>query len=465
MKVKKTVLNIYNGTIKGIIRLLMFGACLNAATAVVGLTPGVSEALVARREVLPNGLKVIVSERHNLPIVKMELIVAASRLDEPAAKAGLASLTADMLLEGTIGHSSKEIIEEIEFMGASLDVISEADYTAIKLSALKKDFNRAFEIFADCLLHPAFADTELNQKKELVLGALKQKEESPHFVANRAFISEVFGNTPYGRISTGTPDTVSAIKRQDIVNFHAGHYRPSNSILAVAGDITYEEVNLLITKYLGNWKGKQVKDRSKTQADKPLAKKTAIIDRDITQANIILGGRGIKRDNPDYYTVSVMNYILGGGGFASRMVKTIRDNMGLAYDVHSYFLTYKYGGDFRVSIQTKNEFANTAIAEILKQIKTMKETLVTDDELRDAKSYLTGSFPRRLDTTDKVVTFMAQTEFYGLGLDYDKNYIGYINAITKEDIKRVAARYLNDTIYQLVIVGNKAKLSVAQDSK
>ncbi|QWR78282.1 M16 family metallopeptidase [Candidatus Magnetomonas plexicatena] len=454
MKIRKQTFNIY---------------CIAAALIVLfigALIPGVLEAVEGRREVLPNGLRVIVSERHNLPIVKLEMIVAASKLDESAAKAGLSHLVAEMLLEGTKGHSSKEIIEEIEFMGASLEVNSEADYTSIRLSALKKDFNRAFEIFADCMLHPAFSDTELTQKKELILGALRQNEDSPHFVANKAFMSEVFGNSPYGRLSTGTPETINAIKRPDIVKFHQEHYVPSNSIIAVAGDITYDEIAALITKHMGNWKGKPIKERGKIKAENyHNKKKITVIDRDITQSNIILGGAGIKRDNPDYYAIDVMNYILGGGGFASRMVKTIRDDMGLAYDVHSHSFAYKYGGFFMVSIQTKNEYANTAITEILKQIKTMKETPVTDDELNDAKSYLTGSFPRRLDTTDKLVTFMALTEFYALGLDYDKRYISFINNITKEDVKRVALKYLTDTNYQLVIVGSKSKINAAQDVK
>ncbi|MBF0518793.1 MAG: insulinase family protein [Nitrospirae bacterium] len=285
-------------------------------------------------------------------------------------------------------------------------------------------------------------------------------------MANRAFISEVYGNSPYGRLSTGTPKTINTIKQQDLVNFHHERYVPSNSILAVAGDITYDEVAALVDKHMGNWKEGHVKARGAIKSEKYLTKKNVtLIDRDITQANIILGGVGIKRDNPDYYTISVMNYILGGGGFASRMVKTIRDDLGLDYDVHSHFLAYKYGRDFRVTTQTKNEFAKTSIAEILKQIKIMKETLVKDEELSDAKSYLTGSFPRRLDTTDKVVTFMAQTEFYGLGLDYDKRYIDYINGITKEAVKRVALKYLNDTNYQLVIVGSKSKINAAQDVK
>jgi zinc protease len=170
-----------------------------------------------------------------------------------------------------------------------------------------------------------------------------------------------------------------------------------------------------------------------------------------------VGHLGISRDNPDYYAVSVMNYMLGGGGFSSRLMQSVRDKMGLAYDVHSFFSAYKEEGSFQIGIQTKNESANVALDEILRQIERMRSEMVSDEELSDAKAYLTGSFSRRLDTSRKIADFFASAEFHGLGADYIKKYPAYINSVTKEDVLRVAKKYLDTEHYVLVVVANQEK--------
>ncbi|MBF0317792.1 MAG: insulinase family protein [Nitrospirae bacterium] len=435
-------------------------------TILLVVFPLTAHALDVRREVLMNGLTLLHMERGNLPVVKINLLIRASKLDEPTGKAGLANLTAEMLLEGTKGKSSKDIQEDIEFMGASLDASVNTDFTVISLSVLKKDLDKGFEILADCLLNPSFSEGELIAKKEIVKGAIKQSEESPAFVANRAFLREVYGQFPYGRPTEGDLQTIDSIGVQDLVSFHKEHYVASTAILTAVGDVAYDKITALIDKYLPQWQRGRGKHPHVLKSHSGRDVKVNLIDMDLTQANIIIGHEGITRDNIDFYAVVVMNYILGGGGFSSRMVKTLRDDMGLAYDVRSHFASYKYGGDFQAIIQTKSELANTAITEILKQIKRMKAEYVTDEELNDAKAYLTGSFPRKLDTMDKIAHFLSQVEFYGLGLDYDKKYIGYIKAVTKEDVRRVAAKYLDDVNYHLVIVGKQEKIGFQQkDSK
>ncbi|MBF0554193.1 MAG: insulinase family protein [Nitrospirae bacterium] len=459
---KKLVFGKFNKKIITLAALVTFTASLLSINAF---------AMDTRRVVMPNGLVVLYSERHNLPVVRMSLIINASKLDEPARLAGLAHLTAEMLTEGTKHRTSKEIHEEIEFTGASIETSTTSDYTAVGLSVLKKDLPVLFEIFADCILNPTFTEAELRQKKELIKGGLKHEEESPAYAADKAFMAAVYGKFPYGRVSEGTPETINMIKRDDVVKFHSDFYVPAGSILSVAGDVTYEELMGLIDKHLSASAGWTVhangpaKKREAFELPKSTAKKAVLINRDTQQANIILGGMGVRRDNPDFYAVSIMNYILGGGGFASRMVKAIRDNLGLAYDIHSHFASFKYAGDFQVVIQTKNEFTNVAVEEILKQIKAMKEGVITDEELSDAKAYLTGSFPRKLDTMDKISMFMAQVEFYGLGIDFDKRYPAIINAITKEDVRRAAQKYLVGNNYKLAIAGNQAKIGLSSDYK
>lgn len=421
-----------------------------------------SHAIEIKKQTLPNGLKVIHVERHNLPVIIANLIIKASPLNEAEDKAGTAYLTSTMLTEGTHKRKASDISDEIEFIGASLNTSTNTDYTTVSLSVLKKDVEKGFEIFSDILLNPSFSEQEINRKKDLIKGSLRQSEEDPSFVADRAFIKEVFGRHPYGRLVTGSIESINNIKREDILNFYNDHYLPDNSILTIVGYITSEELNALIEKHLGQWKTKNRKQKTEDRGEKKhIQKNVVVIDRDITQANIAFGHIGISRDNPDYYAVSVMNYILGGGGFASRLMKIVRDEMGLTYSIYSSFSVNKEPGQFKIEVQTKNEAAGIVIKEILKQINKIKTEPVSDQEIADAKAYLTGSFPRRLETSKKIADFLTAVEFYNLGDDYIEKYSDYINRVTKEDILRVAKKYLDIENYVLVVVGNQKNLNLS----
>jgi zinc protease len=414
-------------------------------------------ALNTKRTVMPNGLTVLHSENHNLPIVMVTLLVKAGQRYEAKEKAGLANLSAELLSEGTKNRSSREISEEIDFIGASLDASAGNDFTTITLSVLKKDLDKGFELFSDILLNATFPQAEIDRTREEIKGSLRQQEEDPSFLAGRAFKKEVFGDHPYGRLMEGSTHTLDTITRDDLVTFYSGLFLPNNAILSISGDLTADELNSAMKKYLGAWKKADLPLIPRAEIEGKKEKRVVKIDKDLTQANIILGHLGISRDNPDYYAVSVMNYLLGGGGFSSRLMQSVRDKMGLAYDVHSFFSAYKEEGSFQTGVQTKNESANVALDEILRQIERMRSEMVSDEELSDAKAYLTGSFSRRLDTSRKIADFFASVEFYGLGADYIEKYPAYINSVTKEDVLRVAKKYLDTEHYVLVVVANQEK--------
>jgi len=409
-------------------------------------------AFNAERSVLENGLIVLHTENHNLPIVTVTLIVKAGQTREAEINAGLAHLTAELLTEGTKNRTAKAVSEEMDFIGASLNASAGRDYTTVSLSVLKKDLEKGFDVFADILQHPIFPDEEMKRKKDQIKGLLQKLEEEPAFLAARAFRESVFGSYPYGRVLQGTDNSIDAIERDDLVSFHSKFFIPNNTILSVVGDITQKELSVLIEKYFSPW------ERGNPPAAVPPLESSVHdaviikIDKDLTQANILTGKRSIGRENPDYYPLSVMNYILGGGGFSSRLMQSIRDDMGLAYDIHSSFTAMKESGLFQIAVQTKNESAQIVIEEICKQVKKMRAEYITDQELSDAKSYLTGSFKRRLDTNQKIADFLALVEFYTLGPDYIERYPEYINAVTKDDILRVARKYLDLDQFVLVVV-------------
>jgi zinc protease len=422
-------------------------------------------AIDATRKVLPKGIIVLHSEQRNLPLVKVTLLIKASPFNEPPEKAGLANLVSELLMEGTKTRTSEQISEEVEFIGAEVTISTDNDYTMINLSVLKKDIAKGFEIFSDILINPTFPEAEIKRKKGLIKGALQQMEESPDYVAMRKFRETIYGQHPYGRSIEGTPETLDSIKKEDIITFYGTYYRPNNAIVSIVGDMSYEESITLVNRYLSKWEEGTIPEEKISVI--PDLKRTTLmtVDRELTQANIVLGHLGIKRSNPDYYAVSVMNYILGGGGFASRLMERIRDDMGLAYDVHSFFTSDRDRGVFQVGVQTKNESAKKVIDVIVEEIRRIQKEPVSDEELKDAKAYLTGSFPRRLDTMSKIAHFLTLTEFYNLGMDYDKRYPEYIHSVTKDDVLVVSRKYLHPEKYVIVIVADSKKTGISKGSQ
>jgi len=421
--------------------------------------------LDVKREVLENGLTLIIVERHNLPVVMVTVGIKAGTLMEPEEKAGLANLTAVLLKEGTKSRTALQTSEEIEFVGASLSASGGDDYITATLSVLKKDVSLGFDLLSDIILNPVFPEKELTKKVKQIKAGLKSSEESPGFVASKAFIKEVFGAHPYGRLTSGSPETLDKIKRDDVIDFHSKFYLPGNAVMSVVGDITAKEVKTLLERFFSEWNAKELDAPYLPEIKSTKKRKTVIVDKDLTQANIILGHIGVSRDNPDYYKLSVMNYILGSGGFVSRLMQNLREEKGLVYDIHSFFAADKYGGAFQAGLQTKNESANTAIEEVLKEIRKIRNTLVSDAELSDAKSFLTGSFPMRIETSRRIANFLVAVEYYGLDMDYIDKYPQYINSVTKEDVQRVAKKYLDPEKFILVIVADQEKAAIRPEFK
>jgi len=417
-------------------------------------------ALLGKRIVLENGIVLLLSERHTIPSVTINMLIKAGQVLEPSDKAGLAYITAGLLTEGTKKRSSSQIAEEIEFVGGGIGASGGDDSASVNLTILKKDLDLGLDILSDILLNPVFSEEEIIRKVRETKASIEKEKENPSAVAGKEFAKTVFGDHPYGRPTEGLPETLDRIVREDIVKFHATHYIPNNTIMAVVGDVTEKEIVSKLNRYLKDWKKREVVNPVFPPV-KPLSQKIVKpIDKKITQANIVLGHIGIERENPDYYAAYVMNYILGGGGFTSRLMDNIRDNKGLAYDVHSYFAPMKHSGYFNVGVQTKNESAKVAIEEVLKEMERIRSVSVTDKELEDAKAYLTGSFPLKLDTNKKIAGMLTAIEFFNLGLDYPDRYPKMINSLTKDDILKVARRYLNTDNYIMVVVGDLEKAGI-----
>lgn len=413
--------------------------------------------IVPTKYVTSNGITVLVLEQHFLPIVEVHALIKTGAAHDPSDKAGLANLVASLLDEGTTTRSSKQLAEQIDFVGGSLAVKASEDFTTASARVLKKDIDLGFTLLADILQHPAFHKPEFERIRSQILGEMASDNDDPGHVAMKAFNQLVFHGHPYRWPLNGTEESLARITHADVVNFYAKQYVPSQLILTIVGDVTGEQVSELVQAHFGSWKKAAPPART---IKKPAAierKTVQLIDKDLTQSNVILGHGGISRTNQDYYAVLVMNYILGAGGFSSRLMDSIRDKQGLVYGIMSHFDARLMPGSFWVNFQTRTEATNQAIQSVLAEIKNIRDNPVSDQELSEAKSFLMGSFPLRLDSTAKLAQVLAQVEFYGLGFEYFSQYPKWIDRVTKEDVQRVAKQYLDPQRYALVVVGNIAK--------
>jgi zinc protease len=443
-------------TLKGMLMLLtlMLAPTLTSATAWTGE--------IAKKTTLSNGLTLIVAERPQLPTIHLQVIIRAGAALDPPAGRGVANLTAETLLQGTRTQEAQTISRRIEAVGGSLNSGADFDLATVNLAVLKKDLDLGLEILADVLLNPAFSDQEISRKTAEMKARLQRMEEDPRQVGQLAFAEKLFGNHPYAHPVEGTLAGLETIKRSQIQDFYDTFYRPNNAVLTLVGQVSLEEAQKLVIKALEDWKPAPAPRL--TPPDPPELKGPLVvkIDRPISQANLLWGHLGIARSNPDYYALQVMNYILGGGGFVSRLMDQIRDNLGLTYSIYSHFNALIYPGSFLISVETKNRNANQALAEILKEVHRYLEQGVTDAELTEAKAYLTGSFPLRMDTNAKTVRLLSAMELYGLGLDFPEKYPQWINQVTAAEVLRVARKYLHPERFVLVVVGDQREIALEE---
>lgn len=450
---------------KRVVQCLLLAILFYLATCYLLPATSHSASLPAKRVVTDNGLVLLILSRPSLPIINIQVIIKAGASYDPEDRAGLAHLVANLLDEGTAHRSSTEIADAIEFVGGSLNTSGGDDWAGASLRVLKSDLPLGLDLLSDVLLHPAFPEAELERKRREILGGLVAEKDEPGVVAEKAFNEIVFGPHPYHRPTEGTEESLPRITRKDLVEFYEQYYRPNNALISMVGDVSFSEAQDLIGRYFGSWASRPIPEVRIPPAP-PLEKQvTKLIEKDLAQANIILGHVGIDRKNPDYYAVAVMNYILGGGGFSSRLLTEIRDNQGLAYSINSHFAAGAYPGSFTVSLQTQNPSAQRAIDGAITEIRKIRDHPVSEQELSEAKAFLIGSFPLRMDTTAKIANLLAQVEYFGLGLDYFDQYPKLIGAVTRADVQRVAQKHLDPDRIALVVVAKQSEAKIKDNGK
>ncbi len=429
--------------------------CTWSTALLVFLAVPVLAAPLGTRAVLDNGATLLVAERPGIPMVVMNILLKTGSAADTDAKAGLANLTAALLTRGTKKHSTQTLAEDLDFLGASLNVDADYEITTISLTTLSKNLDPALELLSEVLLTPTFPLAEFERTRKEIEGGLQSHEEEPGWVAQKTFLEKLYPHHPYGRLVEGQPATLAKLTQADVKKFHQTYYRPNNAIIALAGEISQEQAVNLLRTHFADWQQADIPSVVWPDSRK-LSAERVTLDKQVSQANVVLGHLGIARSNPDYYAVQLMNYILGGGGFGSRLMDKIREELALVYHVSSGFTVRKHAGPFTVGLQTKNATATQALDESLQVIRRFIEQGPTEAELAAAKAYFINSFPLRLVSNRDVAALLPVLEFYELGLDYPDRYADLIGRVTLEQVHNAAKTYLHpDELLQVVVADLK----------
>src|SRR5438093_4998928 len=417
---------------------------------------GLRRAFDVHSHVLNNGMKVLLVENPSLPTVSLNASVLTGARYDPESKAGVAIMASRLLDEGTQTRTSFEIADAIESVGGAIDADGSFERIVVSAGVLNKDLPLGLELLADLLIRPVFPQEYVDKEKERTLAEIVSAQDRPQVVAGWAFNELVYQDHPLHRPAHGYPETVERLERNDLFEFHKKYFLPNNVILSVVGDFRVSELLPKIEDALGSWRARPIVFPTYPEPVRQSGKRTKFIQMPAQQLNIYLGHLGVKRTNPDYYALQVLDTILGGGaGFTARIPQRLRDELGLE-STTAASITMTAGldtGRFVAFIGTSPENMTMATEGLVNEIRRITKEPVTAQELQDAKDYLTGSFVFAFEASPQIARFLIHAEVYGLGFDYVEKYPEHIRRVTIEDISRVAKMYLDSANYTLVVVG------------
>lgn len=426
-------------------------------TPSLGAPPKVSLPPIVTRQ-LPNGLKLMIVEQHELPVASFVLVVGNGGTVDPAPKTGLANLTAAMLMEGTTSRTSLEIADQIAFLGIGLSASSNWDASTISLHTPTSQLDSALALFADVSLRPSFPQDEFERLRKERLTTLLQLKDRPTAIANQAYSAILYGNGhPYGRSLIGSEASVQALTPADLQSFYRSNFVPNNSTLIIVGDVTPAQVEAKVRALFGGWQQGRVSQFTFGEAPRASGTTVYLIDKPgAAQSSFRIGAIGVPRSTKDYFALSVMNTILGGS-FTSRLMQNLRETHGYTYGARSGFDMRRSAGPFTASAEVVAAKTDSALIEFMKELNAIRDT-VPASELSKAKRYMQLGLPSDFETTQQIAAALIPVALYGLPLDYYNNYVQNVEAITQADIQRVARQYINPGSLAIVIVGDRKSI-------
>ena len=402
---------------------------------------------------LQNGLQVVVVQHHEQPILTLRMLIRSGAASDPSQKQGVAVLTAALLDQGTATRSAEQIADTIDSIGGGLGTGAGTDLSYANILVMKDSLSLGFELLNDVVRNPAFKIDELERQRQQAISGLRVSYEDPDYVAGLVFDRLVYGFHPYGLPNNGTPESLQSITVDDLRAFHKAYYAPNNAILAVVGDVTPQEAFSGAERAFGNWTSHDVKADDAGAPPAPTRRVIVVDKPDAVQTELRVGELALPRKHPDYLAYDLTMKILGGEG-ANRLQRVLRSERGLTYGASAEFQALRQSGDFAANTDTRSDATAEVLRVIVEEITKLQRDRVSDRELSDAQAYLTGNFPLTIETPEDIAAQVLNAIFYGLPLSDIENYRELVNAITPDDIQRVAREYLKPDRLSVVLVGN-----------
>jgi zinc protease len=411
----------------------------------------------AHETVLPNGLTVVVVEDRRLPLVSYRLAFRVGAAFDPPGVPGLTDLLAGLLPEGTESRTSREIADEVARMGASISAGANSDYTIVAASALATFNDQILDLIADIVLHPSFPENEVELAKQNTKESLRQQRAQPSFLASEMVSRVMFGHHPYSVVAP-TPESIDRSSRDEFVRFHREKFVPNSAVFIVVGDVKHEQIVKQVESLFSTWeRGADLV----TNFPAPPArnKRTAyLVDRrGSAQSNIVIANSGILRTSPDYFPMLLMHTVLGANA-SSRLFMNLREEKGYTYGAYSNLDARRTAGTFRATAEVRTPVTGDSLKEFFYELNRIRTDLVSEKEISDAKSYLTGVFPIRLETQEGLTDQLVQIKMLNLPDNYLQLYRDRVQAVTVAEIQRVAMTYIKPDEAAVIIVGDGAQV-------
>ena len=406
-----------------------------------------------RETVLSNGLSLVVVEDNRLPLISYRLAFRVGGAFDPRNLPGLTDLLAGLLPEGTESKTSREIADEVARMGASLSAGANSDYTIVAASALTQFNDPILDLLAEVVLEPSFPEHEVELAKQNTKESLRQQRAQPSFLASEMVSRVMFGEHPYSVVAP-TPESIDRSSREEFVRFHRTKFVPNSAVFIVVGDVRHQEIVNRVESLFSTWE--RGEELVANFPDPPArSRRTAyVVDRHgSAQSNIVIANLGITRTNPDYFPMLLMHTVLGATA-SSRLFMNLREDKGYTYGAYSNLDARRSAGTFRATAEVRTPVTGDSLKEFFFELDRIRKEPVTEKEIADAKSYLTGVFPIRLETQEGLTDQLVQIKMLNLPDDYLQTYRDRVQAVTIEDIQRVAAKYVRPDEAALVVVGD-----------
>jgi zinc protease len=411
----------------------------------------------AYETILPNGLTVIVVEDSRLPLISYRLAFRTGDAHDPEELPGLMDMLTGLLTEGTESRTSREIADEVARLGATLQAGANSDYTTVAASSLTIFSDKVLELLADVALRPVFPTSEVELAKQNTKESLKQQRAQPSFLAGEMVAQVMFGDHPY-HVTAPTPESVDATTRERLVEFHRATFVANNAVLFVAGDVQQNSILQQVDNLFGGWQPGNLAGDDFPAPPERTSRAAYIVDRPgSAQANIVISNAGITRTSPDYFPLLVMHTVLGANA-SSRLFMNLREEKGYTYGAYSSLDARRNAGTFRATAEVRTPVTGDSLKEFFYELNRIRNEPVSETEIADAKSYLTGVFPLRLETQEGLVDQLLQIKMFGLPHDYLETYRNQIQAVTIEEVQGVARKYVRPDEAAIIIVGDGAQL-------